>query len=75
MLILFLIFLPSHSRTYLFVDEFDLLSSPRIFAIHLMCIVLSACLRLIIITIIDERCCSTLFFAWRDKIRSQIYVS
>jgi hypothetical protein len=39
MLFLFLVFLPSRSRTYLFIDEFDLLSSPRIFAIHLICIV------------------------------------
>ena len=27
---------PTHSSTYLYTDEFDLLSSPRIFAIHLM---------------------------------------
>jgi len=35
MLFLFLVFLPSHSSTYLYIDEFDLLSSPRIFAITL----------------------------------------
>lgn len=31
------------TQSYLFIDEFDLLLSPRIFAIHLMCFVFSAC--------------------------------